>query len=143
MSRIRKTTNIASLLKSVNHKLLHSTTTPDTRHGMICVLQQVLMDAGLYAGYGYITKSELESIGLHNELPGITHYDGITGAEVDSDTYYNELTARREAGKPVFGARHVQEFPDESRRFYYVHTAVHADYKKLEKDGEIPSTFHS
>jgi len=136
MSRIRKTTNIASLLKSVNHKLLHSTVMPDARHGMISVLQQVLMDAGLYAGYGYITKTHLEDIGLHNELPGIAYLDTLTGAEVDANTYHDELTARREAGKPAMGGRYLQEFPDESRRFYYVANAIHADYRKLGKDGE-------
>jgi hypothetical protein len=111
---------------------------------MVSVLQGILMDAGLYAGYGYITKAQLEDIGLHNELPGITYYDATTGAEVDADTYFAELTARREAGKPASGGRYVQEFPDESRRFYYVHSAIFPEYHKLAKDGEaIPSTYHA
>ncbi len=136
MGRIRKTASIASLLKSVNHKLLHSTTTPDARHGMISVLQGVLIDAGLYAGYGYLTKTHLERVGLNNELPGITYYDSITGAASDASKYFSEVTARRDNGKPALGGRHVQEFPDESRRFYYVHSAVLAEYRKLETDGE-------
>jgi hypothetical protein len=93
------------------------------------------MDAGLYAGFGYISEKDLRDIGS-NELPGISYHDSRTGSEVEPNLYFDELTDRRERGLPAKGGRYVQEFPDESRRFYYVHHSIHAEYRKLEKDGE-------
>jgi len=132
MSRIRKTANVASILKRVNHRLANSTCSPEVRQGMASVLETILMDSGLYAGYGYLTEKDLGGC----ELPGVSYYDSRTGAEVDPGLYFEEITGRKERGLPVKGGRYVQEFPDESRRHYYVHRAIWTDYRQLEKDGE-------
>jgi hypothetical protein len=100
------------------------------------VLESILHDAGLYAGFGYIRREEMEKNELASELPGITYYDSRTGAEIECGLYFDELTDRRTRGLPARGGRYVQEFPDETRRFYYVHRNIHSEYRKLEKDGE-------
>jgi hypothetical protein len=140
MSRIRKTASIASILKRTNHKLLHSTCSDEVRQGMHSLLSTILMDANLYVGFGYLTEKHLRDVGS-SELPGVSYYDSRTGAEVDSSVYFDEVTERRERNLPVKGGRYVREFPDESRRFYYVHRAIFSDYDALNADGEItPST---
>jgi hypothetical protein len=136
MARIRKTASIAGILKRTNYKLAHSTCPADVRTGMSSVLSIILMDAGLYAGFGYQTKKDMREKGMSSELPGVSYFDSRTGAEVDPGLYFEELTERRERGLPAKGGRYEQTFPDESRRFYYVHNSIHSDYRKLEKDGE-------
>lgn len=136
MARIRKTASIASILKRTNYKLAHSTCSADVRTGMASVLGIILMDAGLYAGFGYQTAKDMREKGMSSELPGVSYHDSRTGAEVEPSVYFYELGVRRERGLPVKGGRYEQSFPDESRRFYYVHRAIHSDYRKLEKDGE-------
>ncbi len=136
MARIRKTANVASILKRTNYKLAHSTCSPDVRRGMADVLGIILMDAGLYAGYGYQTEKDMREKGMSCELPGVSYFDSRTGTEVEPGLYFSELTDRKTRGFPAKGGRYEQSFPDESRRFYYVHRAIHTDYRKLEKDGE-------
>ncbi len=136
MARIRKTANVASILKRINHKLAYSTCSADVRLGMADILAVILIDAGLYAGYGYQSTADLRDRGMGSELPGVLYEDSRTGAEVAAGRYFDELTDRRARNLPAKGGRYVQSFPDESRRFYYVHRAIHADYRKLEKDGE-------
>lgn len=136
MGRIRKTASIASILKRTNFKLAHSTCSADVRRGMADILGIILMDAGLYAGFGYQTEKDMREKGMSSELPGVSYSDSLTGAEVEPGWYFDELTARKARGITVKGGRYHQSFPDESRRFYYVHKAIHADYRKLEKDGE-------
>ncbi len=136
MARIRKTVNVASILKRINHKLAHSTCSADVRLGWADMLGVILMDAGLYAGYGYQSTADLRDRGMESELPGVSYTDGRTGAEVDPYLYWEELADRKARGLSMKGGRYAQSFPDESRRFYYVHRAIHADYRKLEKDGE-------
>lgn len=135
MARIRKTASIAAILKRTNYKLAHSTCSPDVRRGMANILEVILMDAGLYGGFGYITTENMEANGM-SELPGVRYVDSRTGDEVEPLTYFDELTDRRERDLPVNGGRFKQEFPDESRRFYYVVAAIAIDYRKLAKDGE-------
>lgn len=136
MARIRKTASIASILKRTNYKLLHSTCSPDVRRGMADVLSVILMDAGLYAGYGYITHKQLVDADNWSEKAGIVYYDGRSTMEVEPNVYFDELTERRERGLPADGGRYKKEYPDESRRFYYVANAIHVEYRKLGKDGE-------
>ncbi len=136
MSRIRKTASIASILKRTNYKLAHSTCPADVRVGMASVLSIILMDAGLYAGFGYITEKDMRERGLSSELPGVSYHDNRDGSKADAGLYFDELTDRSRRGLPAKGGRYGQSFPDESRRFYYVANAIHSDYRKLEKDGE-------
>lgn len=136
MARIRKTASIASILKRTNYKLLYSTCSPDVRRGMADVLSVILMDAGLYAGYGYITHKQLVDADNWSEKAGIVYYDSRSTMEVESGVYFDELTERRERNLPADGGRYKKEYPDESRRFYYVHNSIHAEYRKLGKDGE-------
>ena len=137
MARIRKTASIASILKRTNYRLAHSRCTPEGRTGMYMVLESILHDAGLYQGFGYITREQMFDNELSTELPGISYYDSRTGAECEPGLYFDELTDRRTRGLPAKGGRYVQEFPDESRRFYYVANEIHGEYRRLEKDGEI------
>jgi hypothetical protein len=93
------------------------------------------MDANLYVGFGYITDKDLGEIGS-TENPGVAYTDSRTGAVVCPSLYFAELLGRRKRGLPAIGGRYKQSFPDESRRFYYVHNSIHGEYRKLEKDGE-------
>lgn len=146
MGRIRKTANIAAILKRTNYRLLHSTCSPDVRRGFAAVLESILLDSGLYAGFGYTTRSELDAVKLYSEKPGIEYKrpGGLQqngdyhhgGREITAGEYFEELSAARNNGrKPRFS----QTFPDESRRHYYVHSAIHSDYRKL-SDDEIPTS---
>ena len=136
MARIRRTASIAAILKRANYKLAHSTCSPDSRFGMIDMLRAILVDAGLYGGYGYITTENMKENEMDSELPGVRYVDSRTGDEVEPGRYFAELSDRRERGLPVNGGRIKREFPDESRRFYYVVAAIAIEYRKLEKDGE-------
>ena len=136
MARIRKTASIAAILKRTNYKLAHSRCSPDVRRGMANILEVILMDAGLYGGFGYITTENMEANEMASDLPGVRYVDSRTGDEVEPNRYFDELSDRRERDLPVNGGRIEQEFPDESRRFYYVVAAIAIEYRKLEKDGE-------
>ncbi len=136
MARIRKTASVAGILKRCNYKLAHSTCSAEVRDGMANILAIILMEANLYAGFGYQTVKDMEEKGMNSELPGVSYTDTRTGDEVCPSLYFAELTGRRSRGLPANGGRYSQSFPDESRRFYYVHNAIHSDYRKLEKDGE-------
>lgn len=151
MARIRKTAKIPAILKRTNECLLHSTCSADVRRGMASVLEAILMDSGLYAGYGYITKSTLEGVGLKDEKPGVIYlshnpdaspsYEGgralWEGIEITCGEYFNELAAAKTAGRKPWA---TQSFPDESRRHYYVHSFIHSDTRKLELDGDVIPT---
>ncbi len=142
MARIRKTASIAAILKRTNYKLAHSTCPPDVRRGMADMLETILMDAGLYGGYGYITSENMAENDMASELPGVRYYHFSTGDEVDPSRFFAEQSDLRECAAPSTGfckkrlGQYRQEFPDESRRFYYVVAAIAIEYRKLEKDGE-------
>jgi hypothetical protein len=137
MARIRKTASIAAVLKRTNHRLLHSTCEPGFRQGIASGLEAILHEAGLYAGFGYLSDADMAMSGHPNEKPGIRYSRvGDTEARVHPPTaeeWVNDLTDARTNGREP---RLKQEFPDESRRFYYVSRHIHAEYRKLEKDGE-------
>jgi hypothetical protein len=130
MARIRKTANIASILKRTNYRLAHSTVSPDTRRGWASMLETILLEAGLYAGFGYTTDADMERVGLPNEKPGIRYHDG-EGNPVTAEEWVADLVHAK--AKDGLSRGYVQEFPDESRRFYYVHVAIHADYRNIEE----------
>jgi len=132
MARTRKTVGIAALLKRTNHKLLLSTCSPDVRSGMISVLTGVLHDANVYAGFGYLSRADLKRADRWAEDPGI-EFRNPEGKECLADVYYAELAKAKEGD---YICRYTKKFPDESRRFYYIHRALLGDYHKLAADGE-------
>ncbi len=138
MGRQRKTASIATILKRTNHRLLNSTAEPGFRQGITSALEAILHDADLYAGFGYLTDEDMAKAGhRYHTKPGI-RYGKVGDTEKrtqppTAEEWVNDLTESRTEGREP---RLTQEFPDESRRFYYVHNAIHADYRKLEKDGE-------
>ncbi len=129
MARIRKTLNLASLLKRVNHKLLHSTCSGDVRRGMADILGVALIEANVYSGYGYLTRGDLQKVHNGWEDPGI-EFRNAKGEAVLADEYYADQQ------KMGMLSRYTKTYPDESRRHYYVHTALSSDYHKLADDGE-------
>jgi hypothetical protein len=67
MARKLKTITVDALRDYVNDMLRRSTTTPDTRQGMIDVLESMLHLTNNYAGYTYLQQHEVPN----GELPGI------------------------------------------------------------------------
>lgn len=136
MARIRKTASITSILKRTNHRLLHSTCEPGFRQGIASSLEAILHDAGLYSGFGYLSDEDMARAGHRTAKPGIRYHNGQGAhrAPVTAEEWVADLVHAR--AKDGLAKGYVQEFPDESRRFYYVHRAIHSDYRKLEKDGE-------
>ncbi len=123
--RTRKTANVAEILRSVNMKLARTTCPPHVRLGMICVLETILHDAGLYAGFGYLSADDMERNGHSNypgcQKPGI-RYDYADGGTATAEEWYGNLPS----GKVI------QSFPDDSRRYYYVHPSISADYREAD-----------
>ncbi len=117
--RTRKTANVAEVLRSVNMKLARTTCPPHVRLGMIAVLETVLHDAGLYAGFGYLSDADMERNGLWAEKPGI-RYEFVDGTPATAEEWATAL----------YRDKVTQSFPDDSRRYYYVHRAITADYRE-------------
>lgn len=67
MTKSRKTVEIQPILDSVNIFLKESTDSSDRRQGNIDVINQVLFVSGNYAGFRYLTESEVPE----DQLPGI------------------------------------------------------------------------
>jgi hypothetical protein len=86
---------------------------------MISVLETVLHDSGLYAGFGYLSAADMERNGLWAEKPGI-RYETKDGERATAEEWVNShLTGEV-----------TQSFPDDSRRYYYIHRAITADYRE-------------
>ncbi len=121
--RTRKTANVAEILRSVNMKLARTTCPPHVRLGMISVLETVLHDAGLYAGFGYLSAEDMERNG-HADYPGGQkpgiRYEWVNGLSATAEEWVNSHLS----------GEVTQSFPDDSRRYYYVHRAITGDYKE-------------
>jgi len=122
--RTRKTANVAEILRSVNMKLARSTCSPHMRLGMIAVLETVLHDSGLYAGFGYLSSADMERNGLWAEKPGI-RYAYADGSLATAEEWANGRHVPNHLSGEV-----TQSFPDDSRRYYYIHRAITADYRE-------------
>lgn len=118
--RTRKTANVAEILRSVNMKLARSTCSPHMRLGMIAVLETVLHDSGLYSGFGYLSSADMERNGLWAEKPGIRYQFAADGSLATAEEWFST----RPSGEVT------QSFPDDSRRYYYIHPAITADYRE-------------
>lgn len=68
--RPRKTVSIRALVDIVNTRNRQSACPADRRHGWNALLERVLMDADVYAGYGHLTAEELAHLPC-GTLPGI------------------------------------------------------------------------
>lgn len=87
----RKTIHIRDLIDSVNNMLEKSTTSPEARMSICILLENVLHENGVYAGYNYLTATYVPQ----GHDPGIL---------VDAD------------GNRIFD----RNFCDETRRFYHI-----------------------
>ncbi len=126
--RTRKTANVVEILRSVNMKLARTTCPPHVRLGMISVLETVLHDAGMYAGFGYLSADDMERNG-HADYPG-GQKPGIRYAYADgSPATAEEWVNGRNVPNHLSGEV-TQSFPDDSRRYYYVHPSISADYRE-------------
>jgi len=85
-----KTVSIEAMIQVVNNRNAKSTVSAEMRTGWNCLLESILHDAGVYAGYGYLPAENVPA----GQLPGVVRCaDGSKASE----------------------------FPDESRREYYLH----------------------
>jgi hypothetical protein len=71
----RKMVAIRELLEIVNRRNAESTCDPLRRSGWNSVLEEVLMDANVYAGYTYLQSMHVPA----GERPGVVH--GLDGPE--------------------------------------------------------------
>ena len=89
----RKTFDVITMIDDVNARNRKSVVSADVRNGWNSLLETLLHDTGNYAGFNYLEASEVPE----GALPGIVWAQNQNGA------------------------RYAKSFPDESRRFYYVH----------------------
>ena len=95
----RTTIKINDLIEHVNKLNRESTVDPKVRQGWNSLLEDILHQSNVYAGFGYLTEEQMQAAGhnkpmssLPKQLPGIIR---------DEDRPENN------------------QFPDETRRFYY------------------------
>jgi hypothetical protein len=86
---MRRTVKVTRLIEIVNRHNRDSKGDPGIRRGANTLLETVLHESGVYAGFGYLTEQEVPA----GELPGI-----VRGNEIAPN-----------------------QFPDETRVFYYQH----------------------
>jgi len=91
IERKRKTFKVLDLVNSVNERLRVSTCSPEARHGMCSLVEEVLHSTGNYDGFRYLNVGEVP----RGHLPGV-----------------------RAAGIDEVNDRTIWEFPDETRRQY-------------------------
>jgi hypothetical protein len=91
----KKTVYIVELISEVNRRNAESTCSPDMRMGHNMMLESILMDANVYAGFGYYEAHQVPE----GHKPGII---------------FNRENPKN------------NQFPDESRRFYYSHRNLKA-----------------
>lgn len=90
---MRKTVQVVDLIEQANNFLLMSDESKRAeRLGVCTFIENILHDAGAYAGFNYLYQRHLDEAGVKGK-PGIIFDD------VD----------------------HNHQYPDDSRRFYFVH----------------------
>jgi len=126
----RKTVKLLELIHIVNVTNATSTHDPMYRHGQNVLLENVLMGANVYAGYGYLHASDLKGAAAV-ELPGIKYIRKSDTREVSPKEFWDALVweneSRKDKGLPPVGEPSgiTRIFPDESRRRYYIHSKLH------------------
>lgn len=101
----RKTINVRDLINKVNNLNSETTCKPDVRQGWCSLLESVLMDCEVYAGFGYLTQDQVPE----GHLPGVVA-DKVNGDHTFPDesrrVYYIHKSLR---DKPVIIKNSVQE----------------------------------
>lgn len=59
---MRKTTDLAKMIETVNRRNKHSMCSPDVRRGWNSLLAEMLHDAGVYEGFGYYEAKDLGDV---------------------------------------------------------------------------------
>ena len=129
MGKSRKTASIAQILFDVNQKNVLSTCSAEVRQGWNSMISSILMAAEVYSGFGYLRGTDLPK----GQEPGIAFCNAM-GTPLTSDEYYERLTSdhgRRKRGEPTLYDGDAKGFPDESRRVYYVHHHITAEYNAI------------
>ena len=132
----RKTFSIAKLIHTVNKRNERSTCSAEVRQGWNSLLSDVLMEADVYAGFNYLGPDDIP-VGAR---PGIAFQDKH-GNSLTPIKFFERLDAQTEAnflkGENVSPTNNGDErtFPDESRRFYYVHQSLLEAYSKFRDCG--------
>ena len=96
----RKNVSIRSLIMQVNKMNAESTCSKEVRQGWNGLLEDIMMDAKVYAGYGHLRADQVPA----DCLPGIT---GTSGN---------------------------YQFPDDTRRFYYISGVLAPNHKMTAND---------
>ena len=144
MGRRRKTFSIAGLLYLVNTRNRNSTCDPKVREGWNCVLESVLMEANVYDGFNYLEQKDIpwaekpgiRFVRLHT---GYADFDVRGKTVIDASEFYSCLDAenqnRETNGKTAAHSPTgmTREFPDESRRTYYIHKSLMYEYRAIEE----------
>jgi hypothetical protein len=99
MSRKHKTVHLRTLIEEINSRNRSSTCSRDVRKGWNAILDSVLIDANVYAGFGYLSPKDVPK----GHLPGIA--------------------------RPLASGQHIDKasFPDDSRIVFYVDEALQKD----------------
>jgi hypothetical protein len=95
MAKVKKTIQVETVKKMVNHTLLHS---PDDakgeRQGLCMLLEKILMDTGNYRGFNYLTKEKMKeseygvSIGINSPAVELTIEKKFEGTDHTRVFYY-------------------------------------------------------
>lgn len=81
----RKTASILALIDEVNRLNRGSTVSSDVRMGWNTLLEHVLMDADVYAGFGYYSEQDLPE----GQTPGLIDGHFVHGESDDSRRFYH------------------------------------------------------
>lgn len=94
----RKTVDVRALVEKVNHMNQHSTCSAEHRAGWNSLLESVLYDSNVYAGFGYLDGKDVP----------LGHKPGIIW------------------GRTKDGAQDAMSnvYPDETRKRYYIHHSL-------------------
>lgn len=127
---MRKTFSIAQMLYDVNQKNQLSTCSAEVRQGWNSIISTILMGADVYSGFGYLGKEDVPE----GQCPGISFHNAM-GVRLSAVEYYDRLTDDHEACKTIYHGDQ-KTYPDESRRVFYVHHHITAEYRAIEAKAE-------
>jgi hypothetical protein len=134
MARKRKTFSVAQALFDINQKNQLSTCSAEVRQGWNSMIETILMAAEVYTGFGYLRSPDLPT----GQKAGI-RFTNAMGVELTAEEYYDRLTtdhANQKRGLPTRYTGDQKSYPDESRRTYYVHGHITAEYRAIAKKHE-------
>lgn len=82
----RKTVEITAIIDEVNRRNRGSTCAAELRMGWNSLLEGILKDANVYAGFGYLVADQLEGDAI-GQNPGMAYDNGTTFPD-ESRVYY-------------------------------------------------------